>query len=41
MSAEHLSVRTELHGDHSFESGLDCLLDGIAVRIGRARDQDS
>ena len=41
MSAEHLSVRTELHGDDSFEFGLDCLLDGIAVRIGRARDQHS
>ena len=41
MSAEHLSVRTELHGDDSFEFGLDCLLEGIAVRIGRARDQDS
>ena len=41
MSAEHLSVRTELHGDDSFEFGLECLLDGIAVRIGRARDQDS
>ena len=41
MSAEHLSVRTELHGDDSFEFGLDCLLDGIAVRIGRAREQDS
>src|SRR6201982_491786 len=34
FSAEHLSVRMNLHGDDSFEFGLDCLLDGIAVRIG-------
>ena len=33
LSAEHLSVRTKLHGDDSFEWGLDCLLDGIAVRV--------
>jgi len=41
MSAEHLVVRTRLHGDDSFEFGLDCVLDGIAVRIGRSRDQAS
>jgi AcrR family transcriptional regulator len=41
FSAEHLSVRMNLHGEDSFEFGLDCLLDGIAVRIGRARDQVS
>jgi AcrR family transcriptional regulator len=38
LSPEHLSVRTALHGDDSFEWGLDCLLDGIAVRIVRARE---
>jgi len=41
MSAEHLVVRTRLHGDDSFEFGLDCVLDGIAVRIGRSREQAS
>jgi hypothetical protein len=41
FSAEHLSVRMNLHGDDSFEFGLNCLLDGIAVRIGRVRDQVS
>jgi AcrR family transcriptional regulator len=41
VSAEHLSVRTKLHGDDGFEFGLGCVLDGIAVRIGRARDQAS
>jgi AcrR family transcriptional regulator len=39
LSAEYLSARTNLHGDDSFEWGLDCLLDGIAVRIGQAREQ--
>jgi AcrR family transcriptional regulator len=37
FSAEHLSVRTKLHSDDSFEFGLECLLDGIAVRIGQVR----
>jgi AcrR family transcriptional regulator len=36
LSAEHLSVRTRLHGDDSFEWGLACLLDGIAVRVEQA-----
>ena len=36
LSAGHLSVRAELHGDESFEFGLQCLLDGIEVCIGRS-----
>ncbi|MGH3150770.1 MAG: TetR/AcrR family transcriptional regulator [Streptosporangiaceae bacterium] len=39
ISAEHLAVRTKLHGDASFEFGLDCLLDGIADRIAQVREQ--
>jgi hypothetical protein len=30
--AEQMSARINLHGDHSFEFGLTCLLDGIAAR---------
>jgi AcrR family transcriptional regulator len=41
LSAGHLSARTSLHGDDSFEWGLACLLDGIAVRIGQAPERAS
>ena len=41
LSAGHLSARTSLHGDDSFEWGLACLLDGIAVRIGPAPERAS
>ena len=36
ISAEHLAARTKLHGDESFAFGLECLLDGFAVRAARA-----
>lgn len=35
-TAEHHAVRMDLAGDDSFAFGLDCLLDGIALRIARA-----
>jgi AcrR family transcriptional regulator len=31
--AEQIAARLELHGDQSFEFGLECLLDGIVVRV--------
>jgi AcrR family transcriptional regulator len=37
LSAEHLAARTKLHDDESFAFGLECLLDGFAVRVARAR----
>ena len=36
LSAGHLAARTKLHGDESFAFGLECLLDGFAVRVARA-----
>ena len=35
ISAEHLAARTKLHSDESFAFGLECLLDGFAVRVAR------
>jgi AcrR family transcriptional regulator len=31
--AEQMSARMELHGDESFEFGLECILDGVAARV--------
>jgi AcrR family transcriptional regulator len=35
-TAQHHAVRMDLSSDNSFAFGLDCLLDGIALRIARA-----
>lgn len=35
-TAEHHAARMNLSGDESFAFGLDCLLDGIAMRIASA-----
>ncbi|HEV2934408.1 MAG TPA: TetR/AcrR family transcriptional regulator [Streptosporangiaceae bacterium] len=37
LSAEHLAARTRLQDDQSFAFGLDCLLDGFAALVARAR----
>jgi AcrR family transcriptional regulator len=31
--AQEMAVRLKLHGDQSFEFGLECILDGIAARV--------
>jgi AcrR family transcriptional regulator len=31
--AEQIPIRLELHGDRSFDFGLECFLDGVAVRL--------
>jgi hypothetical protein len=35
-AAQHHAIRMNLSGDESFAFGLDCLLDGIAIRIAQA-----
>jgi hypothetical protein len=35
-TVQHHAVRMNLSGDESFAFGLDCLLDGIAMRIASA-----
>jgi hypothetical protein len=35
-TVQHHAVRMNLSGDESFAFGLDCLLDGITMRIASA-----
>lgn len=39
LTPQHLAARASTHSDESFAFGLDCLLDGIAVRIAQAADK--
>ena len=39
VTPQHLVARASTHSEESFAFGLDCLLDGIAVRVAQAADK--